>query len=133
MTNSLFRLAYKSRSTALSVDEETLLAILTVSQQRNVGDRLTGALAYANGQFVQVLEGPEKALAATMDKIQADSRHHSINLLGPVAVATRDFPDWSMARLSVEPGLRHALSPLFDDWQQHGPEASALLARALET
>ena len=117
----------------MTVDEETLIAILSVSQRWNVAHHLTGALAYGEGQFVQVLEGPREALLATMAKIQADPRHHSIDLIGPTITPTRNFPDWSMARLSVEPGLGHDLSPLFNDWSTCGPQASPLLAKALET
>jgi hypothetical protein len=132
MTEAVFTLAYRSRSSAPLADEETLIAIQSVSQIHNVSNRLTGALAYGDSYFVQVLEGPEEPLVETMDRIRADTRHHSIDLLGPRGTTNRVFPDWSMARLSVEPGLRHVLSPLFADWHQYGPQAATLLARALD-
>lgn len=128
----LVSLAYRSLATGGEVDEATLATILVVAQAHNVENQVTGALAYQDGQFVQVLEGPEASVASTMDRIRADTRHHSISVAEPIFTSSRDFPDWSMARISVEPLLKPALAPLFSEWELNGPQASQILARALD-
>ena len=132
MTQSVVTLAYKSRSTDPVVDPKTLASILFVAQRNNVANRLTGALAYGDGHFIQVLEGPEEALIATIDRIRADVRHHDLEIVGPRPIMHRMFPDWCMALLSVEPALQPVFSALVADWATIGPRAATLLATSLQ-
>lgn len=132
MTQDLVSVAYKSRSTDRIVDPKTLASILFVAQRHNVADQLTGALTYGDGHFIQVLEGPEEALVATMSRIIADVRHLDLEIVGPTPIARRMFPDWCMALLSVEPALQPVFSALVSDWQTFGPRAAALLSTSLQ-
>jgi len=132
MTQELVSLAYKSRSTDAVVDPQTLAAILVVAQRNNVANHLTGALAYGDGHFIQILEGPEAFLIPTMDRIRADGRHHDLQVVGPMPIAHRVFPDWCMARLCIEPTLQPVFSALVADWSTLGARAAALLAASLE-
>lgn len=132
MTQSLVSLAYKSRSTDSVVEPKTLASILFVAQQHNVANHLTGALAYGEGHFIQVLEGPQDVLVETMDRIRADVRHHGLEIVGPTPITHRIFPDWCMALLSVEPALKPVFSALVADWATLGPRAAALLATSLQ-
>jgi Sensors of blue-light using FAD len=132
MTKALVSLAYKSRSTDPVVDPKTLASILFVAQKNNVSNHLTGALAYGDGHFIQVLEGPQEVLIATMDRIRADVRHHGLDVVGPTPITHRMFPDWCMALLSVEPALQPVFSALIVDWATIGPRAAALLATSLQ-
>ena len=132
MTQSLVSLAYKSRSTDLVVHPRTLASILFVAQRHNVANHLTGALTYGDGHFIQVLEGPQNVLVATMDRIRADVRHHDLQVFGPTPINHRVFPDWCMALLSVEPALQPVFSALVADWATIGPRAPALLAASLQ-
>lgn len=132
MSQALVSFAYKSRSTDRVVDPRTLGAILFVAQRNNVAHHLTGALAYGDGHFIQVLEGPEDALSATVDRIRADARHHDLEVIGPTPIMHRMFPDWCMALLSVEPALQPVFSALVADWATLGPRAAALLATSLQ-
>ena len=132
MIHALVSVAYKSRSTDPVVDPKTLASILFVAQRRNVADELTGALAYGDGHFIQVLEGPEDVVIATMDRICADRRHRGLEIIGPTPITHRMFPDWCMALLSVEPALQPVFSALLADWATVGPRAAALLATSLQ-
>ncbi|MGV9010012.1 BLUF domain-containing protein [Brevundimonas sp.] len=132
MTQPLVSLAYKSRSTAPVIDPKTLASILVVAQRNNVDNHLTGALAYGDGHFIQVLEGPEDLLLKTMERIRVDVRHKRLDVIGPSPIGRRMFPDWCMALLSVEPSLQPVFSALVADWTALGPRAAALLATTLQ-
>lgn len=132
MTQKLVSVAYKSRSTDRVADPKTLASILFVAQRHNVADQLTGALVYGDGHFIQVLEGPEEAMVATMTRISADVRHYSMEIVGPTPIMRRMFPDWCMALLSIEPTLQLVFSALISDWETLGPRAAALLSTSLQ-
>ncbi len=132
MTQAIVSLAYKSRSTDSVVDHKTLASILFVAERNNVANHLTGVLAYGDGHFIQVLEGPEEFLVSTMDRIRVDFRHHGLEVVGPKPIKHRMFPDWCMALLSVEPALQPVFSALVADWATLGPRAAAMLATTLQ-
>ena len=132
MNLSVFSLAYLSRATDALVDEATLADILSVSQRHNIATGLTGVLAYFDGHFIQVLEGPSVPLTLTLDRIRADPRHEDLRIVGPTPVGERSFPDWCMVRLPDEPGLRPTFSLLIDQWDALAPQAAGLLSKALE-
>lgn len=132
MTGPIFSLAYKSQSTAPVVDPKTLAAIMRVSQRNNVNNYVTGALAYGEGHFIQVLEGPKDRIEATLQQIQGDFRHHGLEIVDPTLIANRRFPDWCMACLSVDVELKPIFSALLTDWRTLGVRAPSLLAIALQ-
>lgn len=132
MSTSLVSLAYKSRAVEGAIDERVLASILVIAQAENVERGVTGAMAFGDGHFVQVLEGPKDAVLATMDRITRDKRHHGIDVTGPHPIQERLFPDWCMARLTHEPSLRPILSLLIAEWETRSEEASHLLAEGLE-
>lgn len=70
--------------------------ILEVSQRNNAENGLTGILLFAEGNFIQALEGPKEALDATYARIVADPRHRQIIDLFRAPLSARNFPDWSM-------------------------------------
>ena len=94
--NQLFRMAYISTASK-SFESVELREMLKSSNVRNKEAGITGMLLYKDGQFMQVLEGPEKAVKATFGRIIRDSRHHGIIVLVNGAVEERRFPGWSMA------------------------------------
>ena len=71
--------------------------ILSVSQSNNARDGLSGLLFFNGKRFLQVLEGPENAMAAVIDRIRADRRHRAIVILSDRMVADREFGTWAMA------------------------------------
>lgn len=73
-----------------------LEGILEVSRRNNAANGLTGILLFAEGNFIQALEGPKEALDATYARIAADPRHRQIIDLFRAPLLARNFPDWSM-------------------------------------
>jgi hypothetical protein len=57
---------------------------------------ITGMLLYKDGNFMQVVEGEEKAVRATHNIIAKDPRHRGLITLLQGFVPERQFPDWSM-------------------------------------
>lgn len=73
-----------------------LTAIVDTSVVSNEQNSITGILFFDNGFFGQVLEGPRIAVMETWGRIQKDSRHHNIELLGITEIQERRFPKWSI-------------------------------------
>ncbi|MEP0547857.1 MAG: BLUF domain-containing protein [Rhodothermales bacterium] len=119
----LHTLLYRSRATR-ELDERDLLPILMSSMRNNARVGVTGLLLYGPptplpepdpeapppttlvpfegpGVFVQWLEGPEAAVRATYDRIDADRRHTDVEVLARGTRERRLFPHWSMALETV--------------------------------
>jgi hypothetical protein len=71
--------------------------LLKKSPARNAAAGITGLLLYKDGQFMQVLEGPEAAVKQTFDQISRRPEHHGIMVLIEEHTTERQFTDWSMA------------------------------------
>ncbi|WP_299283137.1 BLUF domain-containing protein [uncultured Tateyamaria sp.] len=89
--------------------------ILNISRRNNARDGITGLLAYHDGRFLQVLEGPEGAVAACLARINVDQRHTRVRTLsaGPVKAAL--FPKWRMGYATpqdLQPAARDSLAEL---------------------
>jgi hypothetical protein len=83
-------------ASASSVAAPDLQSLLDVSRRNNAAAGLTGVLLFADGNFIQALEGPAPAVEATYARIAADPRHRMVIELYRGAIETRNFPDWSM-------------------------------------
>ena len=92
----LFQLAYKSAASD-ALTEDGLKEILRQARSNNDDLDVTGLLLYAQGEFFQVLEGPESAVRDLYDTIRQDPRHSHIETLHSTQVAERTFPEWKMA------------------------------------
>lgn len=57
---------------------------------------VTGLLAYNGVHFMQLLEGEQSAVEATLDRIAADWRHSGLVVIRRGERAARECPDWSM-------------------------------------
>jgi hypothetical protein len=79
------------------VHEVTLVPLLRKARQYNQQVNLSGLLVHTNGQFLQVLEGPEPALSNLFARIIDDPRHYDVHTLAYGPVAERAFADWRMA------------------------------------
>lgn len=91
---SLTQIIYSSKPfgfTASVLDD-----ILTVSRARNARDDITGTLICRGDMYLQLIEGPDAAIAATYKRIIADDRHLEVDLLVSRPVSTRLFPKWAM-------------------------------------
>ena len=97
----LITVAYVSSATHEYTQAE-LAEILAVSRERNARDGITGLLLYHAGNIIQVLEGPEAAVRATIARIQRDPRHHQITILLDQPIGERAFAGWAMGYRHVE-------------------------------
>lgn len=96
----LHRVLYCSRNLIPGAPEAVaadIRGILAVSRRNNARDGITGGLLFSEGCFAQVLEGPLDAVEGAFERIQCDERHSDVTVLQSGPIATRDFPDWSMA------------------------------------
>ncbi len=77
-------------------DDAMLDGILLQARRNNRRDDVTGALVARGDIYLQLLEGPALAVAATFARISGDNRHLAVRLLSEIAIDTRLFPTWTM-------------------------------------
>lgn len=75
---------------------EELRGILARARRNNAESGVTGVLLFAEGSFIQALEGETEALEATMARIRANERHHNILEIYRSEISERSFPGWKM-------------------------------------
>ena len=85
-------------------DESVLPAIVESAMRNNQRNGVTGMLLYADGNFLQVIEGEAAAVESTFVRISQDPRHGHITVLLEEGLAQRHFSQWSMGykRLSAQ-------------------------------
>ena len=91
----LRQLVYGS-SAPRPVADDDLVLILRASRRNNPAVGVTGALLYADGNFMQVLEGPPNAVESVYRRVSQDPRHRGVLTLYDAQADERLFPDWSM-------------------------------------
>ncbi|WBU37494.1 BLUF domain-containing protein [Homoserinibacter sp. YIM 151385] len=130
----LYTALYTSRSRE-PFDDGALDALLRTSRAANAERRITGMLLYRGGRFVQVLEGPRRAVLELLDRIRDDERHSDVRVLIDGPIAGRDFDNWSMGFQPMQtptepppPGFRDTFVDLDD--RQH-PSVVMRAAREL--
>ena len=99
----LVRLLYTSsnpRAADRTASQALLQDISLSAIHNNRRDGVTGCLVYAEGHFIQVLEGPSAAMKATFERICCDERHIDLQLLDFHSATERVFGDWHMTALS---------------------------------
>jgi len=109
----LERLVYRSDAVSPSDGPADLSAVVATSVRNNGRRRITGALAYQSGTFVQVLEGDPDALSALMEDIEADERHRNVRVLARWPVQAQLFLGWAMVLVDtrkLSPHLAKLLS-----------------------
>ncbi len=96
----LTRLVYHSRCVLNENAKqrlEDLRAILAVSSENNSKRDITGALAFDDMFFLQVLEGERNDVWNVFLHIMRDNRHTDVRLVQFVEVPERLFGNWWMA------------------------------------
>ena len=94
-----YRLIYSSEATA-EMARTDLEQMLRESRIRNTRRDITGVLVFADGVFLQVLEGEREDIEDLMEHIQRDPRHRDIKVFHEEETDRRAFPSWRMAYLS---------------------------------
>lgn len=82
-------------NTSRKADQAVLESILHTARTNNQRIGVTGMLLYADGGFLQVLEGEPDALDELYAKIRADKRHWNAQILLK-RESPRAFISWSM-------------------------------------
>jgi hypothetical protein len=91
----MLSLLYVSSAVRL-FSRDDLKDLLAQSRKKNTRLDLSGMLLYKDGNFMQVLEGPDPAVMALFSTIERDPRHHGILRLMRQEIERREFPSWSM-------------------------------------
>ena len=86
---------YLSQS-KLDWTDDAIDQLLERSKQNNATRGITGAMIYANGYFMQLIEGPQIAVDELYSAIEADPRHEVLSLLHNQEIKDRHFSDWAM-------------------------------------
>jgi len=97
----MITLIYGSSATR-KMSEQELLEILETSHHNNLALDITGMLLYADGNFLQVLEGEEEAVTTVYAKIQKDPRHQGLMVYVKQPIKERQFADWEMGFVDVQ-------------------------------
>lgn len=84
-------------SSVRKLDESEILDILRISQRNNQRRGITGMLLYKDGNFLQVLEGPDAEVSQLLETLERDPRHRGFIILIKKRIPERQFPNWSMA------------------------------------
>jgi blue light- and temperature-responsive anti-repressor len=108
MSSDIYKIVYCSKNLIQGKQAERdaeIAQILQTARANNKGLNITGALLFSSGYFAQVLEGPQVAIEEVFEKIQRDTRHGDVTVLGSQTGGQRDFPEWSMARVQPPDGV----------------------------
>ncbi len=92
-------------STSNDFKESDIKDILETSIHKNKKLNVTGILIYADGCFFQIIEGPDENLDNLYKAIKRDYRHQGIITLIDEEINNRNFPDWSMSVLKLDPNI----------------------------
>jgi Sensors of blue-light using FAD len=113
----LKQILFFSSANHLFSDDE-LLELLKIARANNARDGITGMLLYVDGNFVQLIEGPDDAVDRLYAKIGRDPRHSSLlkALDGPIG--ERRFADWTLGFHQVSGAQIEGVEGLTDFLQQ---------------
>jgi len=99
---SVYQLLYVSGASGAVTDDD-IEQILATSRGNNAARGVTGMLLYAEGAFIQVLEGEEATIKALARRISHDRRHRNFMVLCEQRAETRAFADWQMGFKRLDP------------------------------
>lgn len=133
----LVRLIYVSRAHQ-PLSPEALATLMKSSRAYNTDAGITGVLMYADGVFLQLLEGGRAAVNTLYNRITRDSRHHDVVLLSYADVGERRFAGWAMGQANVSrlnPGilLKYSERPVLEPHSLTGAATLALFDELVAT
>lgn len=94
--SQIHTLAYFSSSKP-NWSESDLTELLRTSRMNNQKVGVSGFLIFADGSFLQWLEGPIEGIDQVFAKISQDKRHSQLSLIYKGSIGDRYFSNWSMA------------------------------------
>ena len=83
-------------SNPVGFNKKNIKNILETSNINNKKNKVTGCLIYRQDLYLQFLEGPQKELEFTYNKILSDKRHTDIHKLSENSTKRRLFTNWAM-------------------------------------
>lgn len=99
---------------------------LMLSRQNNEQNNITGMLFYANGKYIQLIEGPKNSVIQLMGNIHQDERHYDIEIIADTAISYRNFAGRNMDhRLFAGTELEQMIG--FDDIKHNSLAAPRLI------
>ncbi|MDP9076544.1 MAG: BLUF domain-containing protein [Bacteroidota bacterium] len=96
----MYFILYLSAGTTWFTEDE-LTRLLAISTHNNSRNGITGLLLYADGNFIQLLEGEQGVVLETYKRISLDQRHGGITEIASGPLAGRNFPEWTMGFKSI--------------------------------
>jgi hypothetical protein len=78
------------------MEEAELLELLEAARVRNGELGITGLLLYAEGNFIQVIEGAPDGVELLYRRIKRDPRHRRFTPLLDHMIESRNFEGWQM-------------------------------------
>lgn len=98
----MHHIIYMSRARK-TLTQASLVGLLQQARRANEQHHITGALVYGEGQFMQIIEGEQAAVAALYERIARDPRHEAVFKVADKAIGARSFTEWSMAFQPISP------------------------------
>lgn len=93
-----------------NITSQEIEGILSQAHVNNPKRGITGVLIYANGYFIQVIEGHRENVDTLMENISQDQRSEGVLVLANHAIEKRMFADWSMGYIKDIPKeVRHMM------------------------
>jgi hypothetical protein len=96
----IYQVIYSSESTT-PMQTDDLEELLEQARANNITNGITGALIYADGVFLQILEGDKTNVQHLLAKIRRDLRHETITVLRESEIPSATFGSWKMAFVSA--------------------------------
>ena len=97
-----YQIIYSSEA-ATPMQTDDLEKLLCHARRRNADEGITGALVYAEGIFLQILEGDKVRVQDLMATIRRDMRHVSVLVLREGEIPAKIFGNWKMAYVGATP------------------------------
>jgi hypothetical protein len=129
----MYQLVYVSSAVNVFTDQQ-LEELLDVSRRKNIERGVTGLLLYISGNFIQLLEGAQADVMATLTRIKLDPRHRGLITLLDGECEKRDYADWSMSFKKVD-GPEAEKFPGYNDFlnrDTHDASRNSAALRLLE-
>ncbi|MGV9010036.1 BLUF domain-containing protein [Brevundimonas sp.] len=113
---ALEQLVYISRSTSPPCAARLVAEIAAEALRHNPPNNITGALAFTDTHFVQILEGSVSSLDVLLLRLMLDARHTDLEVLDRISIADRSFLGWAMIAPVMTPvGYRQLVQLIADD------------------
>ena len=112
----LEQLVYISRSTSPPCSAQVVAQITSEAIHHNPPNSITGALAFTDTHFVQILEGSVGSLDVLLLRLLLDGRHTGLEVLDRIPITDRSFFSWAMIAPVMTPaGHRQLVQLIADD------------------